>query len=201
MFNFVTHTQVTVFDFSTILERTERRVRDDLLGAGPKTVDELRVIAAKLKIKYQTQVDKRIERARQQQNQLEKAKQDGTPAPPPLKEVLDKAGGAAGAVAGAAGALAGGLFAKVKNTGAALQNLNPVARTSISQPQPSPTESSVSVLAPTIVDLPPPPSLVVDFFATPQTETEGEWAGTDIASATDAISNFSIGDDDEDEML
>ena len=190
---------MTVFDFSTILERTERRVRDDLLGAGPKTVDELRAIAARLKIKYQTQVDKRIERARQQQNQLEKGKQDGATAPPPLKDVLDKAGGAAGAVAGAAGALAGGLFAKVKNTGAALQNFNPVVRTSISQPQPSPPEPSPSVLAPTIVDLPPSP--VADFFAPTPTETEGDWAGTDIASATDAISNFSIGDDEEDDML
>lgn len=193
--------KVTVFDFSTILERTERRVRDDLLGAGPKTVDELRTIAARLRVKYQNQLDKRIERASHQQNQLEKGKQDGQPAPPPLKDVLDKAGGAAGAVAGAAGALAGGLFAKVKNTGAALQNFNPVVRTSVSQPQPSPPEPSSSILAPTIVDLPPPPSPVADFFSSPQTEMEGDWAGTDIASATDAISNFSIGDDEEDDML
>ncbi len=184
-----------MFDFATILERTERRVRDDLLGAGPKSVGELRSIAGRLRLKYETQLEKRIQRATQQQNQLEGIKQD-TPAanPPPLKDVLDKAGGAAGAVAGAAGALAGGLFAKMKNTGAALGSFNPVVRPN-TQP-----ETSVTVSRPTIVDLPPPPTPNTDVMV-PQIETEGDWAGTDIASATDAISNFSIGDEEEDDML
>lgn len=184
-----------MFDFATILERTERRVRDDLLGAGPKTVGELRSIAGRLRLKYQHQLDKRIERATQQQNQLNGTKQEGSVAPPPpLKDVLDKAGGAAGAVAGAAGALAGGLFAKMKNTGAALGSFNPVARAS------APAETTGSTPGPTIVDLPPPPTPSTDAVAL-QTETEGDWAGTDIASATDAISNFSIGDEEDDDML
>ena len=94
---------MTVFDFATILERTERRVRDDLLGAGPKSVDELKAIAARLRVKYQTQLERRLQKAMQQQQSLE----DGNAAPatpvaaamspPPLKDVMDKAGGAAGA--------------------------------------------------------------------------------------------------------
>ena len=57
--------QVTVFDFSTILERTEKRVRDDLLGAGPKTVEELRSIAGRLRVKYANQLERKIQRAKQ----------------------------------------------------------------------------------------------------------------------------------------
>merc|ERR1711935_1215450 len=57
--------EITVFDFSTILERTERRVRDDLLGAGPKTVDELRSIEGRLRIKYKNQLERKIQRAKQ----------------------------------------------------------------------------------------------------------------------------------------
>ena len=58
---------MTVFDFAAILERTERRVEIDLLGAGPKTVDELRSIAGRLKLKYQNQLERKIQRHLQQQ--------------------------------------------------------------------------------------------------------------------------------------
>ena len=44
--------QVTVFDFSEIMERTEKRVRDEVLGPGPQNVDELRAIARRVKSKY-----------------------------------------------------------------------------------------------------------------------------------------------------
>lgn len=57
---------MTVFDFPIILETTERRVGDDLLGAGPKTVEELRSMAAKLRIKYQRQLEEKEKRAAQQ---------------------------------------------------------------------------------------------------------------------------------------
>jgi hypothetical protein len=43
---------VTVFDFSEILERTEKRVGEEVLGAGPQDVDELRAVALKVKSKY-----------------------------------------------------------------------------------------------------------------------------------------------------
>jgi hypothetical protein len=42
------------------MERTERRVRDDLLGAGPKSVSELQSLAEKLRSKYQNQLERRI---------------------------------------------------------------------------------------------------------------------------------------------
>lgn len=44
--------QVTVFDFSEIMERTEKRVGDEVLGSGPQTVEELRAIARRVKSKY-----------------------------------------------------------------------------------------------------------------------------------------------------
>jgi hypothetical protein len=43
---------VTVFDFSEIMERTEKRVGDEVLGSGPQTVDELRAVARRVKSKY-----------------------------------------------------------------------------------------------------------------------------------------------------
>uniref|UniRef100_A0A7S1CV80 ELMO domain-containing protein n=1 Tax=Cyclophora tenuis TaxID=216820 RepID=A0A7S1CV80_CYCTE len=55
--------EVTVFDFPQILEKTERRVRDDLLGAGPSTVDELKSIAGRLRLRYQAQIEAKEWRA------------------------------------------------------------------------------------------------------------------------------------------
>lgn len=193
-----------MFDFSTILERTERRVRDDLLGAGPKSVDELRLIAGRLRVKYNNQMDRAIQKAKQQQEWEDNAPKTPSGAgPPQIKEVLDKAGGAAGAVldkaggaagavAGAAGAFAGGLMAKMKSPSfGGNKNASP---------------SQAAGASPTIVDLPPPTSTSMDAapttsIATVPGETEGDWAGTDIAPATDGISNFSIGDDDDDDFL
>jgi hypothetical protein len=53
---------VTVFDFSHILSVTERRVEYDLLGAGPVSVKEMRMIHKKLQIKYKQQLEKKLER-------------------------------------------------------------------------------------------------------------------------------------------
>lgn len=50
---------VTVFHFTHIMETTEKRVRDDLLGSGPKTVEEMRSIRGRLKVKYLKQLEKR----------------------------------------------------------------------------------------------------------------------------------------------
>lgn len=44
--------KVTVFDFTEIMERTEKRVGEEVLGAGPRNVDELRAVARKVKSKY-----------------------------------------------------------------------------------------------------------------------------------------------------
>lgn len=44
--------KVTVFDFSEIMERTEKRVGDEVLGPGPRNIEELRTIARRVKSKY-----------------------------------------------------------------------------------------------------------------------------------------------------
>jgi len=185
--------RVTVFDFSTILERTEKRVRDDLLGAGPKTVEELRSIAGRLRVKYQNQLERKIQRAKQQE---EREKGDGgnstvpaiTP-PPQFKDVMDKASG-----------MAGGFFSKMKSakfpTG--FNNRSEASRT-----------EAASVATATIVDIPPlddvpsatssQPAEADTTQPDPSSGTEGDWAGTDIKPPTDAINNFSIGDEDDDD--
>lgn len=116
-------------------------------------------------------------------------------AAPPLKDVLGKAGGAAGAMAGAAGAFAGGFFSKVKTGAAALGGLSQVGRTSaVSTPSDFPEPS------PTMVDLPPlgtvPPEPISD-----TADSTADSAGKDVAPATEAINHFSIGDDEEDDFL
>jgi len=54
---------VTVFDFAEILYKTEKRVNDDLLGAGPRTVDELRAIHTRNCTKYMKAIDKKEQQA------------------------------------------------------------------------------------------------------------------------------------------
>jgi hypothetical protein len=71
---------VTVFDFPTILEITEKRVGNDLLGAGPKTVQELREIHAKLVVKYAQAIEEKERKAGQ------------PPSPPPGTKALENAG-------------------------------------------------------------------------------------------------------------
>ena len=58
--------KVTVFDFAEILQRTEKRVRDDLLGSGPKTVDELRAIHSRNYTKYMRALEKKEQQTRRQ---------------------------------------------------------------------------------------------------------------------------------------
>jgi len=210
----LTH-QVTVFDFSTILERTEKRVLYDLLGAGPKTVDELRSIARRLRIKYQNQLERKIQRAKQKnEGQNVTTGRDGsgddsggdnskfTVPPLQIQGVMDKASN-----------MAGGLFAKVKSA---------KFRTSFTSNNSRFDEETESrVTTATIVDLPPlndiPTAATTSSTIKPAATTTAtnrnvsgndsttsstgtdDWEGTDIAPATDAISNFSIGDDEEED--
>jgi len=67
-----TQEPVTVFDFAEILKKTEERVQYDLLGAGPKTVDEMKSIANRLKLKYKTALEAREAAALNPQNFGEK---------------------------------------------------------------------------------------------------------------------------------
>eukprot|EP00538_Stauroneis_constricta_P000773 CAMPEP_0119549904 /NCGR_PEP_ID=MMETSP1352-20130426/3532_1 /TAXON_ID=265584 /ORGANISM="Stauroneis constricta, Strain CCMP1120" /LENGTH=523 /DNA_ID=CAMNT_0007595603 /DNA_START=1036 /DNA_END=2607 /DNA_ORIENTATION=+ len=188
--------KVTVFDFSMILERTERRVRDDLLGAGPKTVSELRSVAGRLKLKYQHQLERRIQKAEQQNlRQLEMEAAGITSPQNKMNEVMAQAGN-----------MAGGFFSKMR-TGPGF-NLNKKKAASLAT-QSAPIIDQAPEPAPTIVALPPAPAPAPASAAIPSEEkpaaapssggasSDADWLGTDIASATDAISNFSIGDDDD----
>mmetsp|Transcript_26173 Transcript_26173/g.61492 ORF Transcript_26173/g.61492 Transcript_26173/m.61492 type:complete len:519 (+) Transcript_26173:936-2492(+) len=183
--------KVTVFDFSTILERTETRVRDDLLGAGPKTVEELRSIAGRLRLRYQNQLQRKIERAKlkvgidtgDSSGTTASAREESSSNPlqiasPQFKEAMGKATH-----------FAGGIFAKVKDrlgaeqqTSATLVDLPPMQDT----PAASATKGP-SIMAPT--------------SGNSAGSSDGDWTGTDIAPATEGIMNFSIGDDDDDNDL
>lgn len=160
-----------------------------MLGAGPKTVEELRSIAGRLRVKYQTQLERKIQRAKL----LEENEKEGNgnitsfvPSPQ-IKGVMDMAG-----------SMAGGFFAKVKSAKFPTGFGSPKSEV----PQPETTNGPPEASA-TIVDLPP----IEDDAPTtepsstqPETMTmEGDWVGADIAAATDAISNFSIGDDEDED--
>ena len=60
------YTQVTVFDFAEILTTTEKRVKDDLLGSGPKTVDDLRAIHSRNYTKYIRALERKEQQAKKQ---------------------------------------------------------------------------------------------------------------------------------------
>jgi hypothetical protein len=173
--------QVTVFDFSTILERTERRVRDDLLGGGPRTVVELRSIAGRLRLKYQTQLERRIQRHQQQQARAA----GGAPPQNKVNEVFSQGFSQAGS-----------FFAKMKAPTFAIPGIQRKEQAPpAAAPEPEPE--------PTIVAI--PGMLDTNFARAPVSggvsSEEGDWVGADMTPATDAISNFSIGDDDEDDIL
>jgi hypothetical protein len=238
---------VTVFDFCHILERTTRRVEDDLLGAGPQSVQELRVIHGRLKTKYSLQLEARLQKlagtnaapgtssaaagtgttlggsgsgsptARSPNNAASTSA--GAPPGNVKTQVLQHATG----LASGASALAGNFFSKLKTTGFA-----PV-KTTPSQPPtpPSAGTGTPTVFAPTVVDIPPPAAAATkDFlsgsplnatattaapepsaptntntFMTDVDSDDGDWSGTDIQSATEGVSNFSIAGDDEDDSL
>jgi hypothetical protein len=175
--NFFTCSKVSVFDFSLITERTETRVRDDLLGAGPKSVHELRAIAERLRVKYQTKLDLRITKALQDPDNINNNQ---------IKDVMDKGIG-----------LAGGLLSKMKSPGAfsTTAALGAIVGGGA-------TKATTKA---TTVDLPdetPTEKVTATASSKPDVEEqEGDWLGSEIAPPTEAISNFSIGDDDDEDTL
>jgi hypothetical protein len=82
---------------------TEKRVGDDLLGAGPKTVEELRSMAANLRIKYRTQLE---EKEKRYQKQVEDKEKQAPAAPATLSSTANVLQGA--------GSVAQGMFSKFK---------------------------------------------------------------------------------------
>lgn len=68
--------EVTVFDFAEILERTEKRVHDDLLGGGPRSVDELRGIFSRISAKYNRNIEKKEKAAMKHNQRLSEMQED-----------------------------------------------------------------------------------------------------------------------------
>lgn len=236
---------VTVFDFAHILERTERRVEDDLLGAGPQSVRELRAIHGRLKTKYSAQLEVRLHKlagttpgagtaaaAGTSPGSNTAAPTASTASPGFSKaQVLQHATGLASGASAFAGN-AGNWFAKMTSPG-----FSPVKTAQVSQSQPTPsyaptmvtiprtpvgasTATTTDFLSPTPTNAtaatPEPatleslePSPVADVSTLPKlpeppanmtdADSDGDWSGTDIASATEQVSNFSIADDDDDD--
>ena len=183
-----------MFDFSTIFERTERRVRDDLLGAGPKTVEELRSIEGRLRIKYKKQLERRIQRANERHegdattgsdltvdtNRSLPVAAAASPSPQ-FKEAM-----------GMASNFAGGLFARVKGRLNQNEFTQSSSATIVDLPPVSPTPVPASATA-------APPAAAAVSPTSGNSAAFSDWTGTDIDPATEGITNFSIGDDDDDD--
>jgi hypothetical protein len=226
---------VTVFDFAHILERTERRVEDDLLGAGPQSVQELRAIHGRLKTKYSAQLEVRLHKLAGTTPGAGTAAAAGTSpgassptasaASPGLskEKVLHHATGLASGASAFAGN-AGNWFAKMTSPG-----FSPVKTAQVSQSQPTPSfaptmltiprtpvgasaETPTDFLSPTptnavtstAAEPPEPPTPILSAIPSEATnmtdgDSDGDWSPTDIASATEGVSNFSIAGDDEDD--
>jgi len=172
---------VTVFDFSEILERTERRVRMDLLGAGPKTVEELRSVADRLQLKYQQQLEAKERRSLVtigggSKNDLGKL-------------AVDKAVATAGSAVSGATNMAAGVFERIKTTRISTP-------TFVLKPN---KKSEELVIKPTIVDIPP---LIDTTEKNSAIGVEDDWMGVTkddaVPSSNRSFSQFSIGDNDED---
>ena len=208
---------VTVFDFSHILSVTEKRVEFDLLGAGPLTVQELRLVHRKLQAKYQLQLEKQLQRIRQEQT--DETTEGLTPEPKPLpqqerlKEHLTKQASGLGAAASGLGAAATGLFSKIKkqqrqSTTAATENATATFTTAMPQPtiaelppafalpaQNYNSNTSETITFESATAAPPPDFLSGDV----EDDEEDGWAN--VKGAADQVSNFSITDDDEEDLI
>lgn len=206
-----THRPVSVFDFAEILECTERRVRDDLLGAGPSTVEELRSIAATLTTKYQHQLE---EKERKAGISMANNNNRNNPVQNAVAGASNIAGSAvagasniAGSAVAGASNMAAGMFEKIKSA----KLSNPLSR---NQQQQNNTETATG---PTIADIPPLDAVasqrtMVDLLSgnnEGDTATiENDWMGVSkddfalfppagAANTASPPSHFSI-DDDED---
>jgi hypothetical protein len=219
---------VTVFDFAYILERTERRVEDDLLGSGPQSVIELRSIHSKLKTKYSAQFELRLQRLMAPDAAAAEgastmggaaALPPAAPAPGDVKaQVLHHATG----LATGASAFAGTLFSKIKAPG-----FNPVKPATLATAAPTfaaaptvavippkketvqaPTTGDAATITPDLLSGSPPKTTastpaaaaVEPTLAAADVDSDGDWSK--IQAATEGVSNFSIaGDDDDEEYL
>ena len=92
--------KVTVFDFTEIMERTEKRVGSEMLGAGPRNVDELRAVARRVKSKYlmriqlkEKHLEKRIDNNTSEKQQVNPMKVIGDVTNESMRNVVGGVGG------------------------------------------------------------------------------------------------------------
>ena len=210
--------KVTVFDFSAILERTERRVQYDLLGAGPKTVDELRAVHAKLKAKYQTQLQQRLQTYQADRGaETIPGKGTMTPStatpqvPAAAADVRDQVLHRASGLAAGATSLAGSFVSRmnVPTAGNMLSGLrrstgSVVAASASDTPN---TQVSQAVATAPIASAETTKVIQMESGAPAATtaavdddDMEGDWVRTDITAATDGVSHFSISDEDDEHL-
>ncbi|CAB9508473.1 expressed unknown protein [Seminavis robusta] len=184
--------KVTVFDFSVIMERTEKRVERDLLGAGPKSVEELRAVRLRLKQRYRNQLERtkqRAEQQRQKQQQQQLKQQDGnnnnegdennnvgSTGMQDSRKMADQVMSHATNVASGATTMAAGVLAKIKSPG-----FNPLRKGEDGD------EAAKSSQRPEEPDL----------MAFSGSEEDGDWVQSPMEPPTDAIEHFSIDDDDD----
>jgi hypothetical protein len=171
-----------VFDFPIILEMTEKRVGDDLLGAGPKTVEELRSMAAKLRIKYQTQLE---EKEKRYQKQVEEKEKHASPSSS-TANVLQGAGN-----------VAQGVFSKFKEAA------SPVTfyRKASDKEQPPPTSANEEqeVLFDGDKTQVAPDFVTAAFNNSPMKEAGWANVSDGTTDVTTAVGEFCIGDVDDDD--
>lgn len=167
--------EVTVFDFAEVLERTERRVRVDLLGAGPKTVEELRSVAGKIQLKYQEKLEAKERR------QLSAA--GGENKAIFSEGAVDKAVATAGSAVSGATNMASGVFEKLKTTRISAPTFAIGANKN---------SEDKSNLKPTIVAIPPPAETNIN------STVEDEWMGVTKTDVSPTSSQFRIDDEDDD---
>jgi len=107
--------KVTVFDFAEILATTEKRVNDDLLGSGPKSVDDLRAIHTRNYNKYMKALERKEQQAkRQYERAMKKKNSSGIES---ANEFLASAEGAKKAITENVIGTAGGVLNKFKGFG------------------------------------------------------------------------------------
>jgi len=191
----ITLKQVTVFDFPIILETTEKRVGNDLLGAGPKTVEELREMHAKLVVKYQKALE-------------EKERKAGSPSKPPpnpeeeVAQVMEMAGNAALDVFNKFKAASPPFLRRTSNDADAAKN-NDVNDKKSSRPTDVVTEE-VDFQQPATTPVAAPDLLTAN---SPEKSTaeEAGWANITTDSTTGevttAVGEFCIDDDEDDDAL
>jgi len=238
---------VTVFDFSSILEITEKRVQYDLLGVGPKTVEELYQIHAKVKQKYKIQMVQFQQQYAEQQQQ-ERQPNDaetgdragdgadtttprnpaatGTAAVEAANSAVDQVFRKASGFAFGATNLAGSVLGKIKSSASIpAGSFNPLASRDSSatdgtgaQAETETVEFEPNQGEATASESEGPGSTTkgADNNTEGQADShissrscaaakpnsngeEGDWVGTELQPATDAVRNFTIGGDDEDE--